>query len=157
MSDVAGISKLDGLQNLMEGMPQIHCPLVHIFTKGLYTRQIFMPKGTVIVSKIHNTQHPYIISMGTVVVYNEANSVVGRYSAPHVGVTMPNTRRLLRIIHDCVWTTLHPLDWITGNENNLPEDEQQKIIERIEDIIIKKRDVYLGEMNSQLIGKEDTL
>ena len=52
--------KIDELEAVMlENFPIIDCPLVHRFTEGLYVREIFMPAGSLITSKIHKTQHQY--------------------------------------------------------------------------------------------------
>ena len=41
-------------------------PLVHNFADGMYIRQITMPAGQIIVSKIHGQTHPYFILEGDV-------------------------------------------------------------------------------------------
>lgn len=97
-----------GIEKLAQQSP-VECPLVHRFTPGLYVREIFMPKGALIVSKIHRTEHPYVISKGKVSVWTEGG--VLHLSAPHCGITKPGTRRVLYIHEDCVWTTFHPGPW----------------------------------------------
>ena len=47
------------------------CPLKHEYADGCYIRQIFMPKGTIITSKIHKVRHPYFILTGEVNVVTE--------------------------------------------------------------------------------------
>ena len=88
------------------GMAQVDCPIRHIFTPGMYGREILMPKGTVVVSKIHKTEHPYVVSKGIAHVFIEG---VGwqRIQAPFTGITKPMTRRVLLIEEDCIWTTFH--------------------------------------------------
>lgn len=81
-------------------------PITHRFTPGLYTREIFMPAHSVVVSKIHKTEHPYVVSQGNLWVMIEG---VGweHIVAPHTGITKPGTRRLLFMETDTVWTTFH--------------------------------------------------
>lgn len=98
------------------------CPLEHTFTPGLYTRQIFMPARSVIVSKIHKTEHPFIISKGRVSVWTDEG--VQELSAPHQGITKPGTRRLLVVHEDTIWTTFH-----AGPENT-PEEFERRIIQK---------------------------
>ena len=100
-------------------------PVRHLFTPGLYSREIFMPAGAVITSAIHKTEHPYVVSQGMCLVYMENEGRWERITAPHRGVTKPMTRRLLIIIRDTVWTTFHP----TENEK----------VEEIEDEILYHR------------------
>jgi len=84
-------------------------PVVHRFTPGLYVREIFMPAGSVIVSKIHKTEHPYVVSKGLLYVYIEGSGWE-KIQAPHTGITKPGTRRLLVIQEDTIWSTFHPTE-----------------------------------------------
>lgn len=120
--------RVDELERFMvENYQTIDCPLTHRFTPGMYIREIFMPAGSLITSKIHNTEHPYTISKGKVAV-----SIDGKdweeIEAPYTGITKPGTRRILYIIEDCIWTTYHVN----------PTDTQD--VQEIEDRIIDKRE-----------------
>jgi hypothetical protein len=128
------------------------CPLTHIFTPGLYTRQIIMPAfspskingeplNTWVISKVHKTQHPFNVSKGMIGVYNVKDNFLGVIEAPYIGITMPGTRRVLRILTDCVFTTSHPLKFITGEENNWDEQSKAELLQKIEYILIERRDV----------------
>jgi len=99
--------RVDLLQYLVGQMPQIDFPLRHRFTPGLYTREIIMPAGAIIISRIHKTTHPFVISAGCVEVWTEKTGFV-RLRAPHSGITTPGTRRILVIHEDTIWTTFHP-------------------------------------------------
>lgn len=107
--------QVDKMVDACKQMPQVDCPLVHRFTPGLYTREIFMPAGTLIVSKIHMTEHPYVITKGKVAVWVEGKGVEV-YGAGHVGITKPGTRRVLYIKEDCSWLTFHATDKTTHEE-----------------------------------------
>ena len=84
----------------------VECPLVHRFTNGMYIREIFMPKGTLVTSKIHKTQHPYCVSQGVVSVKIDSGEWQ-TIEAPYTGITEKGTRRVLLIHEDTVWTTFH--------------------------------------------------
>ena len=101
-------NKIFGLEQTMFDMPEYHVdlPVTHYFTPGLYCRQIYMPAGVTLTSKIHKTEHVYIISQGKVAVTTDEESVI--LSAPHTGITKPGTKRALHIIEDTIWTTMHP-------------------------------------------------
>jgi hypothetical protein len=120
--------RVDELELFMvENYETIDCPLTHRFTPGMYIREIFMPAGSLITSKIHKTEHPFTISKGKVAV-----SIDGKdweeFEAPYTGITKPGTRRILYIIEDCVWSTYHVN----------PSDSQD--LEEIECILIDKRE-----------------
>jgi len=90
------------------------CKLTHRFTPGMYIREIFMPAGSVVTTKIHKSEHPFVVSQGLVAVYSgqDGPQVI---QAPHCGITKPGTRRFLVVLEDTVWTTFHL------NPNNLTD------------------------------------
>ena len=83
----------------------VTCPLVHSFTPGIYIRQIFIPAGCVITSRVHKTEHHFILLRGVIAVKSDSEDVI--YRAPHVGITQRGTRRALVAIEDTVWATVH--------------------------------------------------
>lgn len=107
------------------GLPLADFPVVHRFTPGLYSREIFMPAGSVLTSKIHRTEHPFVILKGVVSVWT-ADEGTTTLRAPHTGITKPGTRRVLFVHEDTIWITFH-----AGEEDT---------VEAIEDRIIEKRD-----------------
>jgi len=80
-------------------------PLKHNFLDGCYVREITMPKGALLTSKIHKITHPYFILKGDVSVLTEEGVV--RLKAPYSGVTKAGTKRVLYIHEETVWTTVH--------------------------------------------------
>jgi hypothetical protein len=117
--------KIDELESVMvENFPLINCPLNHRFTEGLYVREIFMPSGSLITSKIHKTQHQYFILKGAVSVWIDEGEEV-YLEAPYIGVTEPGTRRVLYVWEDCIWATAHP-----NPDNENLEEIEERIIEK---------------------------
>ena len=118
--------KIDELEAVMvDNFPIVDCPVTHHFTEGLYVREIFMPAGMLITSKIHKTQHQYFVMKGKCIVWIDGIEHI--IEAPYIGVTEPNTRRVLYILEDCIWATTHT------NENN-------ETVAQIEERIIEKHD-----------------
>lgn len=105
--------EINAVERRMAELPQLACPLRHLFTPvpghddlHLYTREIVMPAGSIITSRIHLFEHPFIISQGVVSVWsNECGWETFR--APYRGVTKPATRRVLYIHEETTWTTFH--------------------------------------------------
>ncbi len=112
------------------------CKLTHIFTPGLYTRIFFMPAGIYVVSKIHKTEHPFVILTGEVEVSVDAGQSQ-LLKAPYTGITKAGTRRILKIIKDTNWLTVHATDIVPESNS---EEDIIKAAEKVEDIIIEKRD-----------------
>jgi len=94
-------------------------PLENIFTNGLYLRRVKLPKGTIFTSKLHKTQNPYMIMKGSVLVWETGCKEAGLINAPYVGVTEPDTRRLVYVIEDSEWMTCH------ANPDNLDLEEME--------------------------------
>lgn len=84
----------------------VELPLKHDFVPGMYIRTIYMPAGTLLTSKIHMTEHPFVITKGCACVWID-NVGWQELRAPYTGITLPNTRRVLYIKEDCTWTTFH--------------------------------------------------
>lgn len=126
---------VDSIEAKLSTLPPKECPLDHIFTPGLYTRIIQMDAGTLLTSKIHNTEHPFVILKGSVMCWTKELGVQ-TIAAPYIGVTKPGTRRILFIVEDTVWATFHPTTLTDLKE--------------IEDLIIKKHEnPLIEEANSQ--------
>lgn len=104
-----GWEKLDRIDEAMAQVPQVKLPLRHLFTPGLYTRECFIPKGTVATTRIHLKEHPFVILKGTASVWTSEHGW-RKVSAPFLGVTTPSTRRLIYAHDDVVWATFHVSD-----------------------------------------------
>jgi hypothetical protein len=97
---------LDRIEEEILRLPQIDLPLVHRFTPGLYVRECFIPKNSLVTSVLHKKTHPFVISQGDISVWFDGSPVL-RHKAPYTGITMAGTRRLLYAHEDTVWTTFH--------------------------------------------------
>lgn len=96
------IERLEGMMRKFDGVP---IEPRHHFAKGLYAREIFIPKGTLLTGKIHKHEHLNIISKGDISVLTEAGPQ--RIKAPFTIVSMPGTKRVGYAHEDTVWTTIH--------------------------------------------------
>lgn len=115
---------LDQVEALMTlNNTSVDAPLTHRFTPGLYAREIRMPAGSCIVSRIHNTCHPFVVSKGKVSVMTEESETM--IEAPFTGITTPGTRRLLYCHTDVVWTTFHAI-----KDGETVEDIEERILDK---------------------------
>ena len=110
------------------------CPLKHTFVDGAYIREIFMPKGTLLTSKIHKIRHPYFVMQGDCSVLTDSGVV--RIKAPYHGITEPGTKRMLYMHEDTVWITVH-----VTNETDLEKIEEQIIAKSFDDIQLTSDDI----------------
>lgn len=116
-----GNERINWLEQAMTVFQPVDMPVTHRFTPGLYAREIFMPAGTLLSSKIHKTEHPYVVLSGKVSVWvNDDEEIL--IEGPYVGITKPGTRRVLYIHEDTRWITFHP-----SEETELEKLEAQLI------------------------------
>ena len=104
--------KITELENAIQSLPveqHLSFENLHNFCPGMYARTVFMPAGAVLTSKIHKTQHFFVVTKGSCTVSN-SHGQLELISAPYLGVTMPGTKRALLIHEDCIWTTFHATD-----------------------------------------------
>jgi 5-deoxy-D-glucuronate isomerase len=86
-------------------LPQIEMKPNHYFAKGLYARELFMPKGAAVTGKIHTQEHLVIILYGDVTV--ATNDGVERYVGPCTFVGKAGSKRALFMHEDTLWTAIH--------------------------------------------------
>jgi len=88
--------------------------VTHDFADGQYIRTIVMPKGLALVTRIHNKNHPFFIMKGECSIYTEKG--LQRIKAPHNGITLAGTQRLMYIHEECTFITVHRTDCLTPEE-----------------------------------------
>lgn len=91
----------------------------HHFTPGIYMRELFIPKGTVLTGKIHKTEHLNILSQGALTVWTEDG--MKTLKASTVIKSQPGMKRVGLAHEDSVWITVH----------HNPSDEQE--LTKVED------------------------
>ena len=124
ISDKVLSHSIDELEAVMlDSFPIVNCPVRNYFTEGNYVREITMPKGALITSKIHKTQHTFFILKGKAIVWIDGVETIVK--APYIGITEPGTRRVLYILEKCVWATSHP-----NPDNETVAQIEERIIEK---------------------------
>lgn len=99
----------------------------HHFAPGVYMRELFIPKGTLLTGKIHKTEHMNILSQGDISVWTEDG--MKRLTASTVIKSKPGIKRVGYAHEDSVWITVHPTD-----ETDLEKLEDQIIAKTFEEV-----------------------
>jgi len=150
----------DGLQQMIaEGAVEStleDCTLTHYFTPKdekygccTYAREMFIPKGTLIIGKIHRHQHLNFISKGRVRVVTEFGT---KYlEAPCTFVSEVGLKRAVYAEEDTLWTTVH-----------LTEFESEAELDKIEQEVISPSYDEMGLIDSteklaQIAAQGETL
>jgi quercetin dioxygenase-like cupin family protein len=77
----------------------------HHFTPGIYMRELFIPKGTTLIGKIHKHEHLNILSQGDITVWTDDG--MKRLTASTVIKSQPGIKRVGHAHEDSVWITVH--------------------------------------------------
>lgn len=123
------------------------CTLTHYFTPKdekygchAYAREMLIPKGTLIIGKIHRHQHLNFISQGEVIVATEFGNK--HLKAPCTFVSEVGLKRAVYALEDTLWTTVHLTEH--GSEEKLGMIEEEVIAPTYEEIgLISSVDEYL--------------
>jgi len=89
-------------------------PRKSTLTDGQYIREIFMPAGQVITTKIHKKLHPFFVMSGKLSIVSEDGVI--EIEAPYHGITKPGTKRIIYTHEDSVFITVHATDKTTVEE-----------------------------------------
>jgi hypothetical protein len=119
-------TKVVQMEELMRQCPeQRHIEPVHYFAKGLYAREITIPKDTLLTGKIHLHEHLNIISKGDISVLTESGIV--RIKAPATIISKPGIKRIGYTHEETVWTTIH------ASDATEPEEAEKLVVETFEE------------------------
>lgn len=97
--------KILAIEEMMRSMPQVDFKVKHHFSDGVYARELFIPKGTLLTGKIHKYTNLNIMSQGDISVLTDDG--IKRVQAPFTIVSPPGTKRIAYAHEDTVWTTIH--------------------------------------------------
>ncbi len=118
--------KIMALEDAILRFKQEELQVNHHFSKGIYAREMIIPKGTILTGKIHKHEHLNIMTKGKIRVVTEegAKDVV----APAIIASPAGTKRAGVAIEDTIWITIHPTD-----ERDLDKIEDQFIAQSFDE------------------------
>ena len=93
-------------ETVIPGAKVLDLPVRHLFSKGLYARELTLPAGTLAVGKLHRFEHLNVISKGKIAVVSENGRAV--ITAPHIWNSLPGAKHVGFAMEETVWTTFHP-------------------------------------------------
>lgn len=126
---------IDRIEQSLIKAPPVYMPITHHFTTGMYSREMFIPAGSIVTSKIHKMQHQLVLLSGTLLVI-DVFGVHDVLRAPMVIITEPGTRRIVYAPEDTKLIAFYPTD--------------ETDIEKLEDLLIEQHTEHLGLDEQQL-------
>tara|TARA_R100000781_G_C4045196_1_gene115422 strand:- start:53 stop:511 length:459 start_codon:yes stop_codon:yes gene_type:complete len=123
---------IHALQSVMMDMPEeekfdLEALTDHFFAPGVYARMFFIEAGSVVVGKIHKTEHLNIICKGKCSVYTEEGPII--LQGPCIVNSRPGIKKAVYAIEDTTWVTIHVTD-----KTDLDEIENEVIAEGYDEI-----------------------
>lgn len=115
--------KLLALENVLltESDMQHSYPLTHNFVDGMYIREIYMGKDSVVVGRIHKKDHFVNLLAGDVTIFDEFNGL-HRLKAPCTFRSPKGVKRALYMHEDTIFQTVHRMD-----------DPNLRLVRKVED------------------------
>ena len=128
------------------------CTLKHYFTPKdkkygccTYAREMMIPKGTLIIGKIHRHQHLNFITKGKVKVFTEFGAK--SLEAPCTFVSEVGLKRAVYAEEDTLWTTVHLTEFT--EEVDLDKIEQEVISPTYEEMNLIDSSETLQKLTAQ--------
>lgn len=95
---------------------RVEIPTEHHFAEGIYTRKIFIPRGTLIVGKVHLRETTNICALGDITILTADG--IRRFRAGEVIVSAPGIQKVGYAHEDTIWINVH-----ATNERDLEKIE----------------------------------
>ncbi|ENU37898.1 hypothetical protein [Acinetobacter johnsonii] len=115
------IAHVVNVQEKVAQLPQLDIPVFNYFAPNIYMRQMDAKAGTLMVTKMHKTEHFLIILKGSASVLDNGELV--HFEAPQIIKTKVGTKRVIYFHDDSSWLTAHPT-----TETDLGVIEEQLIV-----------------------------
>ena len=119
------------------------CPVKHTFSDGIYVREMFVPKGMMLVGKIIKQTHHIFLMSGRIAIITEDGEKI--MEGPCSIVAKGGTKRVGYALTDVVWINVHPN---TTDTKDLDKLEKEVIAEDYDEY-----DRYLELKNTNLFIK----
>ena len=121
-SQLKTIDDIFNLENALLSMEQVSLDLTHHFSRGIYARQMFIPKGTILTGKLHKHNHLNVMLYGDIEIATEDGSK--RMTEPCMFESKAGTKRAGFAHEDTVWITIHATE-----ETDIEKIEANEIAE----------------------------
>lgn len=126
--------KIDRIEAVLKQMPeQLDLPPVHHFSRGLYARELFIPKGTLIVGKIHRYECLNTM-LGDISVLTEEG--VKRLTGFHTFTSRPGVKRVGFTHEDTTWICYH-----ASKETDIDKLEDELIAKSYDEVCLDSIEV----------------
>lgn len=106
MTQLVATGIISQIEPIMAEMPQAECPVSHMFSKGLYIRELCMKAGTFAIGHHQRFEHLNVFLKGKVRVLNDDGTTTDLCS-PMTFTGKPG-RKCGYVLEDVVWQNIYP-------------------------------------------------
>ena len=96
------------LQGELSELEQSDFPVTHHFAPNVYARQMDAKAGTLVISKMHATEHLNFLMKGSLTIMTEDG--IQSLQAPAIIKSKAGTKRVGYFHEDTTWVTVHPTE-----------------------------------------------
>jgi len=82
--------QVQAFEDMAKKLPQVEIETKHYIAGGVYEREIFVPKGTIITGKVHLTEHLAKLTNGMMTIFGDNES--GEYVGPKTFISQPGAK-----------------------------------------------------------------
>lgn len=95
-------------------------PLKHSFADGIYVREMFMQKDSLVIGKVHKNDHIWFLLIGDLEIATDNG--VESYIGPCYVKASAGTKRVLRAVTDTIFINVYPNPTNTTNIEELEDN-----------------------------------
>lgn len=121
LKSFVSLDSIEALEDELLALGSVSIPVKHSFCRGIYTRQITIPKGTLAIGHAHSDECLNIVTAGSVSVVIDGKIVL--VSAPACFPSAPLDRKVGYVHEDLTWITVH-----ATNETRIEKLENDLIV-----------------------------
>lgn len=128
----AGRDQVLALERAVAKLPQFEFPIRNYFVDGLYVREIFIPRGAVLVGYIHTKPCVTTVSRGEIIIYD--GELRARVRAPYTVCVAAGTKKAGFAVEDTVWSDAYANP---DNERDIPTLEARLTANTHEEYLLR--------------------
>ncbi len=130
-TELTHAQSVDILAHELAKLPQEDAPVTHRFAPGVYLREIAMSADSIVIGRVHKTRHFNVLLTGACLIVH-ADGTQEELRAPMTFVSEAGVQKVLYILEDMQWQTIHPTEEtdLTKLDELLVEPVPQDIIEQ---------------------------
>lgn len=106
LPDLTWKEKLAYLTYRFLQLPQVECPVVHLFENGAYIREMRIPAGALFLGRVHRHGHECQLISGKAIHFTEQGRIL--LEGPLGLRTTPGYQMAVYAVTDVVGRTIHP-------------------------------------------------